>query len=105
MKVLVLACLHIGTNVKRVTELRHNNFGTDFENFHQLRHKSLTSALSFYMVPNISIELGAYVNINAEVHSLVPKLLVANIDCLFKITLGTFSATHEQLLDVNDRSL
>ena len=53
-------------------------FGTYFENFPKLRHMLLTSAHVILLNGaefNISVKLGA------DVHSLVPKLLVPNIDC------------------------
>ena len=56
------------------------NFGTNFENFHQHRHKSLTSA-------HVILLHGAKVNILSRNPQLgtevtfMPKLLVPNIDC------------------------
>ena len=77
-----------GKAFNRVKELRVN-FGTNFEKFHLLRHKSLTSAHVIFLhgaEVNIPIELGAEVNtgcrspqVGAEVTS------VPNIDCLLSI--------------------
>ena len=50
-------------------ELRHKKFGTNFEKFHLLRHKSLTSAHVIFFhgaEVNIPIELGAEVNIGCR---------------------------------------
>ena len=49
----------------------------------ELRHQILTLAHHFFMVLNLTFQsnLVPKLTFGAEVHSLVPKLLVPNIDC------------------------
>ena len=71
---------------KNVLTPNHNNsistparvmFGTYFENFPKLRHMLLTSA---HVILLNSAEFNISFKLGADVHSLVPKLLVPNID-------------------------
>ena len=61
----------------RVNELRHG-----WTSAQELRHTSLTSGHEFYMVPKLRFQPNLVPNLTfgAEVYSLVPKLLVPNID-------------------------